>query len=157
MQLTRPSLIVALAFLTACGGGSGSASLNPFTWFRSSESRVVLEPDGDFASRAETRPLVDQVTAMTVEPVVGGALVRASGLPPVQGYWDAELVSPNDFTPEDGVLTLDFRLRPPVGATRVSTPQSREVVVGLYISRQKLEGVNEIRVVGARNLRASRR
>ena len=156
MTLTRPSLLLALALLTACGGTS-SARLNPFNWFKSSDNRVALEPAGGFASRTETRQLVDQVTALSVSPVVGGALVEARGLPPVQGYWNADLVSATDFTPENGVLTLDFRLRPPRGATRVSTPQSREVTVGLFISTQKLAGVTEIRVVGARNQRSSRR
>jgi hypothetical protein len=156
MTLTRPSLILALALLTACGG-AGSARLNPFTWFKPSDNRVALEPREGFADQTETRPLVDQVTEMTVAPVVGGALVQATGLPPVQGYWNADLVSANDMMPVNGVLTLDFRLRPPVGATRVSTPQSREVTVGLFLSTQQLAGVTEIRVVGARNQRVSRR
>lgn len=155
MTVTRSGLVLALALLAACG--TSSARLNPFTWFGKSEERVVLYPEGGFGRPIEDRPLVDQVLSLAVEPVSDGAVVRATGLPPVQGYWDADLVSPTDLVPVDGVLTLEFRLRPPYGATRVSTPQSREVTVALYLSRQKLAPVREIVVVGARNQRAARR
>ncbi len=152
MSPVRLIAVVALGLLAGC-----QSRLNPFTWFGPSEERVVLVPAGGFARSVDRRPLVDQVTALAVEPVVGGAVVRATGLPLVQGYWDGDLVSLNDFTAEAGVLTLEFRIRPPSAPTAVSTEASREVVTGLYISRQKLEGVREIRVVGARNLRSVRR
>ena len=42
------------------------------------------------------------VLTMTVEPIPGGAIVRASGLTPTQGWWNAELV-PRDLD-ENGVL-----------------------------------------------------
>jgi len=152
MSPLRLIALVSLGLLAGC-----QSRLNPFTWFGPSEERVVLIPAGGFAASVDRRALVDQVTALAVEPVVGGAVVRATGLPPVQGYWDGDLVPPTDFAAENGILTLDFRISPPAVATAVSTEASREVVTGLFISRQKLEGVREIRVVGARNLRTVRR
>jgi hypothetical protein len=152
----RVGLVLALGLTSACGGNS-SARLNPFNWFRGSQERVVLYPDGGFGARAELRPLVDQVTEMRVERVSDGAVVRATGLPPVQGYWDGELVSPDDLTPVNGRLTLEFRIRPPVDRTAVSVPRSREVTVAFFLSHQKLEGVREVLVVAARNQRSARR
>src|SRR5690606_3167715 len=134
--------ILAICLLTACG--FGQSRLNPLNWFGPSEERVRLIPEGGFVSDSDRRSMVERVTALTVEPVIGGALIRATGLPPIQGYWDGELVSTNRLTPENGVLTLEFRIKPPVQPTAVSTPISREVVVGLFLSRQKLEAVREI-------------
>ena len=156
MTIARLTALMAFALVAGCGGLAESR-LNPLNWFGGSESRVVLYPDGGFAEPADRRGLVDQVTSLAVEPVIGGAVIHAAGLPPVQGFWDGELVSTTDMVPENGVLVLEFRIRPPLQPTAVSTERSREVVVGLFVSRQKLDGVREIRVVAARNLRTVRR
>jgi hypothetical protein len=92
---------------------------------------------------------------MEVEPIPGGAIVRARGLTPTQGWWDAELVAKD--VDEDGVLVYEFRLLPPVGRTDVNTQQSREIDVAIFISDVKLENVREIVVQGATNARVSRR
>lgn len=57
----------------------------------------------------------------------------------------------------DGVLEYRFVAFPPATPARVSTPQSREIVVGRVLSRQDLAGVTEIRVTAAQNARAVRR
>jgi hypothetical protein len=99
--------------------------------------------------------LVEVVLSMSVEPIPGGAIVRARGQAPTQGYWQAELV-PQPLT-EDGSLVYEFRIFPPPGRADVNTPQSRQVDVAIYISDVKLENLREIVVQGATNARASRR
>jgi hypothetical protein len=90
-----------------------------------------------------------------VEPIPGGAVVRARGVTPTQGWWDAELVARD--VDEKGVLVYEFRLVPPTGQTDVNTQQSREIDVAIYISDVKLAAVREIVVQGARNARSVRR
>ena len=87
----------------------------------------------------------------------GGAIVRATGLPPTQGWWDASLVAENSGLPVDGVLTYRFVVDQPREATRVSTQQSREVTAAAYLSDIKLEGISQIVVLGAENSQSSRR
>lgn len=148
MPVARPLLIAVLCTaLAGCGG-----RLNPFNWFKPSEPResIVLPTE-----RTDPRPLVDAVLDLTVEPMPGGAIVRARGQTPTQGWWQAELVPlPVD---ENGVLVYEFRLLPPITKTDVNTPRSREVDVAIFISDIALERVREIVVQGAGNARTARR
>jgi hypothetical protein len=155
----RLSLVMALALTAGCGGsGSGGSGLNPFGWFSGPrDNRVALEPEGGFATFEDTRPMVAQVTQTRFEPVVGGGVVHAVGLPPTQGYWDGELVEVSADPPEDGVLVLEFRIRPPLDAARSSVPRSREVAVAAYLSNPRLLPLREIRIVGAQNSISVRR
>lgn len=148
----RPLAIMTLCLVLAGCGGLRESRLNPFNWFGKSQPRetiVLAEKPGD------PRPLVQTVLSMTVEPMPGGAIVRATGLTPTQGWWKAELV-PLPVS-EGGTLVYEFRLLPPIKPADVNTPRSREVTVGIYISDYKLEGLREIVVQGATNARASRR
>lgn len=147
-------IITVLGVLSGCARISASP-FNPFNWFGRGEEVETLTA-GDLRP-ADPRPLVDQVTDLVIERVPGGAIVRARGLPPTQGYFDGALVSETRTASEDGVLTFAFRIVPPPSPQRVSTPQSREVLVGLFLSDQTLEGVRQIRVEAARNARVARR
>lgn len=150
--------------LSACGGSAGSlggsagsgGSFNPFNWFRSGSDEETVE-DVRFQIPVDQRPLVANVTALVIEQAPGGAIIRATGLPPEQGWHTAELVNETGSAPVDGVLTFAFRAVPPESPTRVSTQQSRELIVALKLSVFELAGVREIRVVGARNSRVARR
>ena len=155
MTILRLAALAALVLTVGCGGFS--ARFNPFA--RPGASKPVqLIPEGGFAPTADSRALVAEVTSATLEPVIGGGVVHATGLPPVQGFWDAELTSTTALEPDDaGILTLDFRIRPPLDPTRVSVPRSREVTVALFISRQKLDRIREIRIAGAQTSRSIRR
>jgi hypothetical protein len=51
----------------------------------------------------------------------------------------------------------DFRVLPPVVPMDVSTPQSREITVALFVTDDELEAVRSITVQGAANARAVRR
>jgi len=88
-----------------------------------------------------------------VERNQGGVIVHAMGLPPTQGYHDAELVVQNGGIPVKGVLSFEFRAAPPPQPAAVSTQRSREVLVGLYLTNQQLDGVRRIEVIAARNRR----
>lgn len=146
-------LIAALAVaLTACG-----SRLNPINWFRTAPEAETLEPF-EILQPEDGRPLVSEVTSLTIERTPGGAIVRATGLPPAQGWYDAELVSEDvDEEPVDGVLTYTFRARPPLDPTRVSTVQSRELSAAVYLSDITLARTSTIRVTGETNARVARR
>ncbi|MCV2873292.1 hypothetical protein OEZ71_13410 [Defluviimonas sp. WL0050] len=156
MRLPVTGLLILALTLGACGKVRESR-LNPFNWFGRSET-VVVATEGVVPGRPDDpRVLVADVTDMEVARQPGGAIIRASGLPPTQGWWDTALVPENDGVPVDGVLTYRFVLAEPLGTKPVSTRQSRELTAATYISDIKLAGVSQIVVVGAQNSRASRR
>ena len=152
--MTRPTIaaLAGLLLLGACGGFSQS-NWNPVNWFGGSKEVAVVQTTED-GRPVDTRPLVDQVLSMSVERYPGGAIIRATGLPPMQGYWNGQLVQD---PVKDGRLTFRFVLFAPPKPTRVSTQQSREVIVGTSLSNKQLEGIREIIVQGAQNARSSRR
>ena len=152
MPVSRRFVVLGLGLaLTGCGR-IGQSKLNPFNWFKKSQPReTIVLPE----QKGDPRPLVDTVLSMNVEPIPGGAVVRARGVTPTQGWWDAELV-PQDLD-DKGVLVYEFRLLPPPGRPDVNTQRSREIDVAIYISDVKLENVREIVVQGATNARSARR
>ncbi len=148
------------AFLLAgCGNGGGSfgSGLNPFGWFKSANRGKMLEARDLPSLPEDPRGLVDQITTLRVERAPGGAIIRATGLPPTQGWWDGELKPVNGEQPVNGALVYRFVIAPPPGFEPVSTPRSRMVVVARFVSDKKLEGVRRIVVQGARNQLASGR
>ncbi|NDW52073.1 hypothetical protein [Aliiroseovarius sp. PrR006] len=155
-QFAAPALLTAsLLALTACGG---SASLNPFGWFSSNGvEEIALIPEGGFLEDQDSRGLVTEVIELEVLRAQGGAIIRAKGLPPRLGYWDAELVPENFERAENGVLTYMFRITEPYYRTQTGRPKQREVYVGHFVSDIKLQGVRTIRVVGANTSRSARR
>lgn len=152
--MNRRHVLISLGLglgLAGCGRIAESR-LNPFNWFRRSEEREQVALP---VTPQDPRARVDEVLNLVVESIPSGAIVRATGRTPTQGWWDAELVE-QPIT-EDGVLVLDFRIFPPIERTDVNTPQSREVTVAIHLSMKKLELVREIVVQGERNARATRR
>lgn len=146
------AMLVVVLTISACGRIRESR-LNPFNWFGGSEAVAVQEvgPEVD----EDGRQLVAEVTGLVLDRAAGGVIVRAVGLPPTQGFWEAELVArPID---ENGVLVYDFRVFPPPSGAAVSTRQSREIVVAAFLSNQRLEGISQISVQGTVNARAVRR
>lgn len=149
---TRLIAALTLSLVLAGCGGLRDSRLNPFNWFGRSEPRETIAVP---QKAGDPRALIDNVLAMAVEPMPGGAIIRATGQTPTQGWWEAELV-PLPVT-ETGVLVLEFRLLPPIERTDVNTPRSREITAAIFLSDIKLEQVREIVVQGANNARASRR
>lgn len=156
--MNRRAIILTLGTgLVLSGCGFGQSRLNPFNWFRSDPAEETMEPVY-LRERRDSRPLVAQVTELSVERTPGGAIIRATGLPPRQGWYDADLVNEDrDGRPINGELIYSFRARPPIGPTRVSTAQSRELTVAVFVSNTVLASTRSIRVTGALNSRAARR
>ncbi len=159
----RTPLLAVLALtltLSACAAVRESR-FNPLNWFGQSEARAARSVPADaYAPVPDPRPLVDQVIAMAVEPIPGGAILRATGLPPTQGFWDAELVQVEgtEAAPIDAdVLVFDFRIWPPPYVARAGTQPSREVEAATYLTLNDLDGVRRIVVRGARTERVTRR
>lgn len=155
-QFAHPALLSGLVFtLAACGSAS---NLNPFNWFQSNGvEEVALVPEGGFLDEQDYRGLVSNVVELQVLQSPGGAIIKAKGLPPRLGYWDAELVPENFERPVNGILTYMFRITEPQFHTREGRPQQREVFVGHFVSDVKLTGVRKIVVVGSNNSRSSSR
>lgn len=147
------AMLVVVLTISACGRIRDSR-LNPFNWFGRSEPVAVVQTV-DPTVAEDGRQLVAEVTDLVLDRTAGGVIVRAVGLPPTQGFWEAELVArPID---ENGVLVYDFRVFPPPGGGDVSTRQSREIVVAAFLSNIRLDSITQISVQGQGNARAVRR
>jgi len=141
-------VILALALMTslaACG-----SRLNPLNWFGNDREERVGVSEPLASAPDDQRQLVAEVVDLSVEPTTQGAIVRAMGRPPVQGFWEAELV---EVERNEGSLVYEFRVFPPLSPTRQGTTQSREVVVGANLTNFDLAGVRTITVLGAQNRR----
>lgn len=149
--------VLALTLTLADCGKIRNSRLNPFNWFgqsRGTAAAAAVLP----GEAADGRQLVREVTTLEVEQSQGGAIIRAAGLPPTQGWWKAELVADNNGRPdENGVLTYRFLVFQPLDATPVSTPQSRELTAAVFVSDLKLAEVTKIIVQGEANSRTSGR
>lgn len=142
-------VILALALMTslaACG-----SRLNPFNWFGGDREQRIRVVDAEETGPADPRPLVAEVVDLAVDPTPQGAIIRAMGRPPVQGYWEADLV---EVEREGGNLVYEFRVVPPLGPTPAGTVQSREVLTGTQLSNFDLAGIRTITVIGAENRRS---
>lgn len=148
-----PKLPVAALMLALLASGCGSG-LNPMNW--GGDSPQSIDPEATQAAQVGERPLVADVSALAIEPMDGGVIVRATALPPTQGYWDAALV-PFPPDPVNGVMTYRFVARPPGAPAAAGSPWSREIEAAAFISAYDLDAIREIVVQGAANQRASRR
>lgn len=147
-----------LVLVSACGRIAESR-LNPFNWFGQGRQEAVVTAPADISDivAQDGRPLIEQVVGMSVDRMAGGAIVRATGLPPTQGWWGAALLPENGGVPVDGVLSFAFVNAPPPAPRRASTQQSRELTVATFVSDQNLAGVRQITIRGAANQASSRR
>ena len=145
--------ILALTVSAIALAGCGESRLNPFNWFKKTEEEVVVVQPSEFSAE----DLVEQVVDLQISKTATGAIIYATGLPPTQGYWGAELIAMNDAQPVDGVITYRFEAIEPVGFERVVNQRSREVLAASNLSNADLEGVTAIRVISATNALIKRR
>ena len=137
-------IAAAGALLALVGCGLGQTRLNPLNWFgRDSSERIESA-----AAAVPTRPV-------SAAPMPGGAIISTVGLPPTQGFWEAQLVRLPTEAP--GTLLLEFRILPPIEPKPAGTQPSREVLAGTFISDQDLAGIRTITVQGRQNRRSIRR
>ena len=151
MKRALLAALVVTTLLSDCSRFRDSR-LNPTNWFGRARPAAPITL---YTAPSDARALVAQVTEMKVEPYPGGAIVRATGLPATQGYWQAELV-PQDVD-EKGRLVYDFRIFPPTTPAAPGTPFSRQITVAANLSTIKLASVTSIVVQGANNALSSRR
>ncbi len=174
-RLTTGVMLVSILALAACGGFRDSR-LNPTNWFGNARSAPVeVDPDAEVNPLIPTRqrgrllgspsddgtyrgrPL-DSVTALVIERVPGGAIVRASGTAARQGVYDVRLVTDEEQpVSEDGVLTFQLAGVTPDEAGTGISERVRTVTAAVALTDQQLGGVRVIRVVGVRNAMSSRR
>jgi hypothetical protein len=125
--------LAAMMVVTGCATVRESR-LNPFNWFgRSQAERAVAAAE---PARDGGRVQVDQVTQLFVEPTTGGAIVRAIGVPPTQGWY----LRRTDPRGTDGKarrgLCIPLCAEGSRKATRrQGTPMSREVTVATFLNR----------------------
>ena len=172
MRKTILALLASTLLVSACGTVRDSR-INPLNWFgpaRSVETApaestnpLIPQRSGLFARRAvevdtyEGRPF-EQITDLTIEPVPGGAILRATGLAARQGIYKVRLTPATpDEMPVDGVLTYRLEGVRPDKATPQGSRPTREVIAGRRLTDQKLAGVREIRVEGQLNALVFRR
>ena len=152
----RLVLVLTLATSLAACGTIRDSRINPFNWFGGAESQPTTVSAVELV--ADGRVPVDQLTRMELKQVPGGAILSAAGLPPTQGWWNADLIAMDpDEVPVDGVLTYRFVVDKPNRLTPQSTPQSRELTAGRFLSDQTMAGVSRVVVVAARNSMTSSR
>jgi hypothetical protein len=144
--------VAMFGLLAGCSTPWSESRLNPFAWFGGSASAPDTLVPPETLTIVDNRPFVTSVTSLAVERTPGGVILRATGLPPTQGFWQGALILENiDGAPVDGTLTFQFRAAPPPGPQPVGAPRTREIVVGVFLSRQNLQGVTTLRVVGQQN------
>jgi hypothetical protein len=140
-----------LLSLAACSGdGVGSASgLNPFNWYNGGTPETLTPKGGYVTAANDYRPLADQLTDLSVERTASGLVITATALMPTQGWYFAELLRVNEDNATEAIY--EFHVLDPYGTTRVSTPRSREITAGAFLSTDEAAGIRTIRVIAARN------
>jgi len=171
MQKPLTVLLVTSLLLSACGGWSTS-SVNPRNWFGSSKSVPVdinegstnplLPPDRiNLLTRPEAPDAslpIAKVTELRIEATPSGAIIYAVGVATRQGAFESSLRPVlSDDNKQKGILEFSFRVVYPVDATLTGSDFSRTVHEAYSISKQDLQGVRLIRVVGRENALESRR
>lgn len=154
--------------LSSCGiGNSAGSSAGSSTSASSAGSgssagifgrRNRSEQTKDATINEDGKTLIAVVRQARFERTRDGGIIRATGIASRQGYYDAELISPTDFVPNDkGVLTLEFRAKEPKFQTNILNERSREIDVGVFVSNRKLAAARSIRIVGRQNQVSIRR
>lgn len=147
------TLLVTGLILTACGGLRDSRA-NPLNWFGRGTSEPTLGPT---RAQDDRRPLVPQVSALTVERTSTGAIVRAEAVMPTAGYWNVALIPENRGRPRDGVMSYRFVASPPREPVALAAAAPRTITAAATLSIFDLEVIREIEVIGAQNTRRTRR
>lgn len=151
--MKRALILVTVLGLGLAGCGFGRSNLNPFNWFGHPARQGT--PVAFYTAPVDPRGLVATVTTLKVEPYPGGAIVRATGMPPTQGFWNASLVA----LPDDGKghIIFEFRVAPPETPAPAGSQPSREVTVATNLTDYKLQDISAIEVRGAQNAMTAHR
>ncbi|MCF6443167.1 hypothetical protein [Nereida sp. MMG025] len=148
-------LILAIGLGVSACGRLAESRVNPVNWFDRERPERVQPLVEDISVEIDPRPLVQDVSQLTIERVAGGAIVRATGVPQSQAFYEAELVEVESDDPT--TLTYEFRVIPPRAGAPVGSQASREIIVGQFATDQQLQNVRIIRVLGSNTARSVRR
>lgn len=144
--MLRALVVLSLILsLSSCG-----SRLNPLNWFGGErEQRIHVDPDGTRAEAVvDGRVLVTEITQLSVEQSNSGAIIRATGVTPAQGYFDAELVQ---VERTENALVFEFRAASPNG---FATPGLQQIVAGTALTVGGLQGIRTITVIAQTNRRS---
>lgn len=161
--MLRATFLGTAVLLTLSGCARiADSRINPLNWFGNSQETPVV-------AATERRPLVDQsrrtrvvdsrelmqsVESLGIDRTPTGAIVRASGTAPTQGYFNAQLVNAGIA---NGVLTLQFRAQAPAGFQAEGGEASRRINAAYVIDTAELAAIRSVRVEAANNARTSAR
>ena len=113
--------------------------------------RPLVNPN-QLTTITDSRNLVQSVDSLTFDPSSSGAIVRATGTAPSQGYFNAQLVNGGI---SNGVLTLHFRAQAPAGGRPEGSARSRQISAAYVLSTADLATIRSVRVESATNTRSS--
>ena len=174
MHKSLSVLFIAALTLSACGGWRDSR-INPSNWFGSSQPAPAQAVSADDANalvpqqRGGTglfsRPQeednsvpIAKIDELRIEPTPSGAIVYVSGTALRQGAYNAHLVRQvSEENTKNGVLEYVYRVDYPEYRTRQGPERSRKVSDAINVSRDDLESIRLVRVVGQQNALESRR
>lgn len=142
-----PLLLIAALALSGCARLAQSR-LNPANWFGPSRPAATA-PVQQVVQ--DSRLPVAQVTQFVIEPTESGAILRATGTVPGQGWYNARLVRVQG---ETGVLTYEFRAEPPPEG---ATGGVQVITTARSLRHGDLVGVSRVRVMGQNNTLEARR
>jgi hypothetical protein len=143
---------ILAAILCLSLSGCVASRLNPLTWFGGErEERITVEAT---PQAADPRPLVAEISALSVEATTSGAIVSATALTDATGYWQAGLL---EVERTADTVVYEFRAMPP-RAGRVAGPEpTRTVVAAADLGRRDLAGLRTITVRSRSNQRSVQR
>lgn len=154
--MARPFVLFLCLALTLAGCARLAGSrLNPVNWFGNpvavaptdlSGNLRPLVPAGVRAAPADGRVMIGTVSDVVIDRTAGGAIIRATGLAPTQGYFNAQLVPVGQ---DGGVLRLEFRVEAPTGTQPVGSAASRTITVARSLRAEEIAIVRTIVVIGA--------
>ncbi|MCO4826398.1 MAG: hypothetical protein KC451_16250, partial [Amylibacter sp.] len=141
------ALFIAAFLLSNC-----STRANPVNWFGNSRNAPAEAQDAATVNplipkstrrsrRNEPVPYqgapIDSVTALKLERVPGGLIVRADGVARMQGGYEAALTLENEeVLPVDGVLTFRMEIRLPATQRPIGDARTREITVARRLTNQ---------------------
>ena len=161
--MLRTTFLCSAVLLTLSGCARiADSRLNPVNWFGQSQGAPVTEtgeirplvPAGRTVNMVDARPMLQSVTALSVDRSPTGAIVRATGVAPTQGFFNAELVNAGVSS---GVLTLEFRAQAPSGFEAEGSAASRQITTAYAIDAEDLSTIRRVRVQAATNARTAAR
>jgi hypothetical protein len=151
-------VLIAVLALPGCARLAQSR-FNPLNWFgpavASTPAEAALRPLVPAGAVArDSRTLIGSVIGLTIDRTADGGILRATGLAPTQGYYNAELVLTGSAA---GVLTYEFRVAAPAAGEPQGDPASRTIQAARVLSVAELAGIAAIEVLGATNAQTLRR